>query len=380
MEQHAVYSRDARVVLVGGTDKLEAMAAAIERSGFVEHVRARWALSGKPKEAFTIAVKPNIMTASLPENESSVYTDPALVEALIERLLGEGFTALSVVEAENVFNYSYVGRRVARVAEMCGYSGKNYRVASMTEEAVPHDYGGVLGRHVVGRTWKEADYRISFAKNKTHWQCYYTACLKNVYGCLPEWDKMHAYHGRRRGKNIEFYEAAIEMAHDFPVHFGFLDAWVSGDGLTGHVRDPSPNHTHMLLASENIFALDWVAGEKMNVDPMTNSVIREAVAKWGPIRISRDGDMTPWPDWKNVRSIVVKVMDVTEEWYGVSRFLSRLGAAYQDPRFKPVSRFQWFFRLAHVVVRAIESLATTSTGSATPPRLTEMAAVRPTSR
>lgn len=373
MERHDIYSRDGRVCLAGGADKLRALEAAVERSGFLSHVLARWAASGKSKEHFSIAIKPNIMTASLHEVDSPVYTDPVLVEALIERLREQGFTTIAVVEAENVYNYSYRGRTVARVAEMCGYSAKSYRVASMTEERVPCDYGGRLGRHVVGKTWKEADYRISFAKNKTHWQCYYTGCLKNIYGCLPEWDKMRVYHGRRRGKNIEFYEATIEIVGRFPVHFGFLDAWVSGDGLTGHVRDASPNHTHMILASENIFALDWVAGEKMGIEPMTNSVIRAAVEKWGPIQIVRDGDMTPWPDWKNIRPIVVKVMDVTEEWYSVSRFLSRLGAAYHDPRFKPVSRFQWFFGLAHVLVRAIESLAVTSTGRAAPPRLVEMA-------
>ena len=287
-----------------------------------------------------------------------MYTDPKLVEELIAVIRGQGFEQIAVVEAENVYNYWYRGRRVAKVAEMCGYTGQGYRIASMTEEKTRLDYGGLLGEHVVGRTWLEADYRISFAKNKTHWQCYYTACLKNIYGCLPEWDKMHYYHGMRRGKNIEFSDATIEIVDRLPVHFGFLDAWVSGDGLTGHVRDADPNHTRMIFASANIFALDWVAGEKMNLHPLDNVVIQKAVQRWGTININRVGDMTPWSGWDNVRPFVVKSLDILEEFYALSRFMSRAMAAQQDPGFKPVSRFQWFFSFTHKIVSLVDGLTT----------------------
>ncbi len=161
------------------------------------------------------------MTASAAEKDSPVYTDPALVERLTEKIVAHGFQTTAVVESRNVYDYSYQGRGVEAVAEMVGYGSKGYRIVDLTEEKVPYDYGGVLGNHVVGQTWRDADYRISFAKNKTHWQCFYTACIKNVYGCLPEWDKMHHYHGA----GVEFYQAAVLIADRPPVHFGLLDAW-----------------------------------------------------------------------------------------------------------------------------------------------------------
>ena len=358
MKPHEIYSRDSSVYLVSGEDKFDALQRAIDQSGFVANLTNRWSASGKTKGEFLVAIKPNIMTASIPEEDSPVYTDPQLVEELIAVIRGQGFEQIAVVEAENVYNYSYRGRRVAKVAEMCGYSGVGYRIASMTEEKTRLDYGGLLGVHLVGSTWLQADYRISFAKNKTHWQCYYTACLKNIYGCLPEWDKMQHYHGVRRGQNIEFSDATIDIVDRLPVHFGFLDAWVSGDGLTGHVRDAEPNHTHMIFASDNIFALDWVAGEKMNIHPLDNVVIQKAVQRWGTIQIKRVGDMTPWEKWDNVRPFVVKALDILEEIYALSRFMSRAMAAQQDPRFKPVSRFQWFFSFTHKVVSLVDGLTT----------------------
>ncbi|MBI5564987.1 MAG: DUF362 domain-containing protein [Chloroflexi bacterium] len=369
---HDIYSRDATVYLVSGRDKFDALQQAVAQSEFVAHLLAQWQSSGKAQTDFLVAIKPNIMTASIHEPDSPVYTDPALVEMLIGVMRAQGFSQFAVVETENVYNYSYRGRRVSKVAEMCGYTGDGYRIVDLSDETAPLDYGGLLGRHVVGRTWLEADYRISFAKNKSHWQCYYTGCIKNVYGCLPEWDKMRHYHIQRRGRRIDFYDAAVLIADRLPVHFGFLDAWVSGDGLTGHVHDANPNPTHMIIASENIFALDWVAGEKMQINPLDNYVMQRAVSRWGVINITRLGDMTPWQDWDNVRTFFVKTLDVLQKFYRLSRFMSRALAARMDPRFKPVSRFQWFFKVTHAIVQRVEGLSVKPAPPTTQPRLVAM--------
>jgi uncharacterized protein (DUF362 family) len=349
---HPVYSKDASVYIETGEDKFKVMQQAIDNSSFLTHVAEEWRQSGKSKEEFLIAIKPNIMTASVYEDPSPVYTDPKLVEYVIKQLIQEGYTNIAVVEARNVYQYSYQGRTVKAVAQLAGFSSEGYRVVDLSEEQEPYNYGSVLGHHYVGRTWRDADYRISFAKNKSHWQCYYTGCLKNIYGCLPAWDKMKVYHG----KGKEFYECCILILDHFPVHFGFLDAWVSGDGFSGHVRDANPNHTRSIFASENIMALDWVMGEKMNIDPALNYVIQEAMHRWGTVHINRVGNMTPWKPWKNVSALTVLMLDVMEEAYWISRFFSRCFASYQDKRFPPVKRGQWFFGTVQAAVRFFESI------------------------
>jgi uncharacterized protein (DUF362 family) len=350
---HFIYSKPASVFLETADDKFAALQQAIEKADFLANVERVFEASGKARNDFAIALKPNIMTASIHEVDSPVYTDPALVEHVLSRLRERGFTNLAVVESHNVYQYSYQGRTVPAVAEMAGYTGDGYRIVDLTEEREPFDYGGVLGPHVVGRTWRDADYRISFAKNKTHWQCFYTGCMKNIYGCLPEWDKMKVYHGKGR----EFYQCCILMLDAFPVHFGFLDAWVSGDGFSGHVRDANPNHTKTIFASENVLALDWVMGEKMSLEPELNYVIQEALHKWGPVEVTRVGNTTPWEGWTNVRPITVAAIDATEELYWVSYFFSRALATAQDPRFKPVSRWQWLFGKLQYITHLLEGFA-----------------------
>jgi hypothetical protein len=171
---------------------------------------------------------------------------------------------------------------------------------------------------------------------------------------------MRYYHGQtKRRENIEFFQATILINDKLPAHFAFLDAWVSGDGLTGHVRDPHPNPTRTIFASENAYALDWVAGEKMHIDPRKNFVIQEALRRWGEITITRTGDLTPWKPWRNVRPIVVTAFDFIEEYYWFGRFMSRAAATAMDPRFPPVGHFNWFFRICQFFVSLGERLMVT---------------------
>jgi hypothetical protein len=97
--------------------------------------------------------------------DKSAHTDPELVEYLIDRLWERGFENIKVVESRNVLGKWYENRDVRTVAQVAGYSSKNYEIVDLTLEAIPFTFGGELDEDFVGRTWLETDYRISFAKN-----------------------------------------------------------------------------------------------------------------------------------------------------------------------------------------------------------------------
>jgi hypothetical protein len=181
------------------------------------------------------------------------------------------------------------------VAEYVGYrtDDPRFRVVSLTEEMVPFDYGYRLGQHFVGPTWRDAQLRISFAKNKTHTFSYYTLCLKNTYGCLPLADKLLEYHAKRA---IEY--PTIDALRHFPVHFGLVDATLSADGDFGIFADRDPNRTDTMIAGEDIVAVDWVGARKQGQHPMVSEYMREATAAFGKPEIEWIGDHTPYPDFK----------------------------------------------------------------------------------
>jgi uncharacterized protein (DUF362 family) len=130
---------------------------------------------------------------------------------------------------------------------------------------VPHSFRGKLGQHWVGRSWKEADFRVSFAKNKTHTWAWYTLTIKNVYGALPLQDKLKEYHTER-----EIYYPTIDFLVEFPVHYGLIDAYWSADGPFGIFADKEPNLTQTIIGGENLLAVDWVGASKMGLDPLVS--------------------------------------------------------------------------------------------------------------
>ena len=175
---------------------------------------------------------------------------------------------------------------------MAGYdSSKGYDIVDLTNNSVPYDYkDGILDQDYAGCAWMDAHYRISFAKNKTHYQCYYTGCMKNVYGCLPQQNKLRLYHKGLGKRDREFDLATIAILEAFPVDFAFLDAYVSSDGIAGVMKDSWPKGTHTIMCGQSCFAVDWVQGAKMRLNPRKNYVILGALEKWGEPDHYRQGD------------------------------------------------------------------------------------------
>lgn len=317
-----------RVVVAQHDDKSVCMEQVLAQTGFFDVLERRWVHSGKAREKFLIAVKPNIMMAYSRQDLSTI-TDPELVEYLIDRVVAHGFTNVAVVESQNVYGNWFRNRDVATVATYFGYSAKNYRIVDLTEEKVPFDYGDRLGKHWVGPTWRDADFRISFAKNKTHISCFFTLTLKNLYGCLPMQDKFKEYHKAR-----EFDWPTIELLKHFPCHFGFIDGMWSADGLLGLKADYTPKQTRTIIGGEDIIAVEWVGARKMGLDPYASRLFALATTAFGMPEVEWIGDQSVYDNWVNLPPLLDKWLDVSEEHYIYANWLGFISSD-MDPAFPP---------------------------------------------
>jgi len=188
------------------------------------------------------------------------------------------------------------------MAEYLHYDNKlgTYTLVDLTlDDYEERHFGPHLGFHRVPITWRDADFRISFAKNKTHAYAYYTLTLKNIYGALPLANKFKEYHCDR-----DIYETTIEYLAAFPVDFGLVDAYVSADGPFGIFADGAPNETRTIIGGADLVAVDWVAATKMGLDPMVSAYMRFAVAAFGKPEIELIGDARVYHPWLNVPSIL----------------------------------------------------------------------------
>jgi uncharacterized protein (DUF362 family) len=335
--------------IIGGKDvndvrqrKFALLEKVIDEAGFWSTLDKAFKQSGKVRSEFRVVIKPNFMFTHA-KQDLTTYTDPELVMRLVDLIKERGFTQVRLVEAQSTYGNYYQNRKVREVAANVGYDLDRYDVVDLTEEKEPFDYGPPLGMHVVGPTWRRADFRVSFAKNKTHMFCNYTLTIKNIYGTLPEQNKLDEYHTKR-----EYDWPTIETLKHFPVHFGIVDAILSADGQFGVLACGGPRATDTIIAGENIIAVDWVGAKKMGLDPDAAGVGRflqlasEAFGR--PKKIDWVGDESTYSPWTNVSKLLWRPLDLLEESYTLSNWWFACFSANSSD-FPPRSGAPWHIRL-----------------------------------
>ncbi len=322
-------------------DKFQALDDVLEMTGFFEKLDEARQKSGKSKETFFIVVKPNFMFMYSTKDQST-YTDPQLVEFLMDRIFEKGFRNLAVAEARSTYGTFFTNREVKKVAHHIGLTEKNYRIIDLSEDLEEYEFSGKLGKHFVNQEWKNADFRIAFAKNKTHAYARYTLALKVIYGALPMENKFLEYHHKR-----DIYSTTIEFIQHFPIHFALIDAYISADGPFGIFADKKPNITETIIGSEDLVATDWIGAAKMGLDPMVSDYMKLAAEAFGKPQIKLIGDRTIYPDWVNVTDVIpMTAFGVLDKNYYFGNLLYSIFAYMEDFfQYKDPSMAKRFARL-----------------------------------
>jgi hypothetical protein len=200
---------DTPVYLETGDDKLAVMHSLVLRSGLLRSATGWWQKSKKTKENFSVVIKPAVDD---PANQGVVdfSTDPELVDYLIGQLTREGFTNITIL-TEN-------GEQPNRYFSLLKSTGHKTSLAD--DDNLMYDFGSFLGRQPINAIWYNADFRISFAKNRTDKHTFYCGCISNISFCTVMDGKKNHLNGRK----VLNAEYQVLLTDRLPVHFGLLDA------------------------------------------------------------------------------------------------------------------------------------------------------------
>ena len=134
------------------------------------------------------------------------------------------------------------------------------------EDVYPRPENRVSQRLVLARAIKEADVIITLPKLKTHVQMNFTGAIKNQYGLMVGVRKSN-YHLRLRDNDL-MGELMVEINKTANVALAVMDGIVAmeGDGPSGG----SPRELGLLLASNDLLAVDMAACRIIGLDPTDN--------------------------------------------------------------------------------------------------------------
>lgn len=337
-------------------DKFRKLDDAIEHSKFLAVLEKTWQTSGKPKDDFRIIIKSHFITM-LARDETGVYVDPSLALHLVRRIIEVGFPKVAIAEGRNSFGKWLGLRGVCRVAARAGYIDEDdiqldgpaprkvigYVLANNT----PYPFeiidlglntkdfnfnGEVLSIHPVNKDWAQADFRISFAKLKTHHYARYALHLVNLSLALPMEDKILHY-----PRMEDSAKAAVDILRAFPVHFCFTDCITASDGSMGYIRRTVPRTPGLIIAGQDILASECLGAQLMGIDPFESVFMRVAADKLGgmvPYKVVGHAPLIQ--PWRNIRGrIVTAAVKIAEKFPSVTNFYAPLFIENFDNFFPP---------------------------------------------
>jgi uncharacterized protein (DUF362 family) len=252
----------------------------LEESGLEAKLRARSAELGKPLANLRIIVKPSLMLGYA-KKDKSIITDTELLRELANFLQELGCGQAVLVESANIYDKFFEHRGVAEVAAYFGMDQLGLPVVDGSSDQVPHTYFRGMAQNTISRSWKEADFRISFGKMRSH-------PIEMAYLTIGNLEWMG-------GRCDEFLfverqahrETALMMLLDsFAPDFVLLDAYdEAADGLVGVMGCPRPQVPRRVYAGEDALSVDLVAARHMGVrEPEQTNVLRAACHWFGDPR------------------------------------------------------------------------------------------------
>jgi uncharacterized protein (DUF362 family) len=341
----------------GPAEKLPLFRRMLDDAGLPGLLEARARALGKSVGDLRLVIKPEFMRG-YHRKDMTHNTDPELVKELARWLHERGCGDVAVVSGRNIYDRFYRNRSVREVARYLGYESPDYRLVDLTEEQVPHSFVRGMAQHTVGRSWKEADFRISFGKMCSHPVEQFYLTLGNLEGLGVRCEEYLFIE-----RQAERETADVMLLSDFPTHFALLDAYDQASdgvvGMMGCTRPPSPRR---LYAGADALSVDLVAARHMGVkDPLTSGILRAACHWFGDPRpgievVGCDEPIVGWrgpchSDWSTLLSFLA---------YPAYLYGSGRGALFvpemDEQAFPPVTPEGPMLRLARAAVRRLIKL------------------------
>ena len=279
------------------TEKQTAFRQLLARSELLNAIDARASRLGKRRGEMSVAVKPTFMLGYHQKDRSTV-SDPLVLEALARFLVEHGSGDVVAVEAPNIYDEFYANREVASVAGYFGFSSDCYRLIDASLDQTEHSFSRGMAQYTVSRAWKEADFRISLGKMRSHPVEIVYLTVGNIEWLGARCDQFLFV--ERQAQR----ETAVMMLLDAcPPHFAILEAWDQvPDGLVGVMGCPRPKSPLRFYAGIDALAVDIVAARHMGLsNPRKSSMLRAAYHWFGANHLSPvvAGPDEPIDEWKS---------------------------------------------------------------------------------
>ncbi|MEX2120905.1 MAG: DUF362 domain-containing protein [Pirellulales bacterium] len=339
-------------------EKLGLFGRLLRESDLRECIAVRAARLGKPVGQMRVVVKPTFMLGYSRRDRSPI-TDPSLLAELCRFLREEVACAdVAVLEGPNIYDRFFHHRSVESVAEYFGIRSPHFRVVDASRDQVAHAYRRGMAQYTVARTWKEADFRISFPKLRSHPIELALLAIGNA-----EWVGGRCDEFLFIERQASRATAVMMLLDEFPPHFAMIDGYEDApDGLVGVMGCARPRRPLRFYAGADALAVDMLAARHLGIaDPRESSLLQAAFHWFGgwSRQVEVIGCDEPIRDWRGPYSNELWALLSLLAWpvYMMGSGRGRLFVPEMDAQaFPSIDREGLLLRLARQAVRRLLGL------------------------
>lgn len=160
-------------------------------------------LKSKLQTAKTIVIKPNFAAGTYVDPKTHVITDMKFLKSAIEYFsIANSEATIYIAEADSTgYGFAYLKFEHLGLPESLGLSEralKKVRLLDLSRDKLKHFESKKLKRYTsidrqlwLSETLMNADLKVNLSNLKTHAVTGYTGACKNLFGCLPDFEKYH---------------------------------------------------------------------------------------------------------------------------------------------------------------------------------------------
>ncbi|MSR57106.1 MAG: DUF362 domain-containing protein [Planctomycetaceae bacterium] len=338
-------------------DKRTLFRRLLKESQLAQAIQRRAEFLGRAVDTLKIAIKPTFMLG-YHRKDLSPITDVELLHDLAEFLGELGCHELVIIEGRNIYDRFFQNRSVHAVARYFGIASASYRVADTADEQVDHHYRRGMAQYTIARSWRDADFRISFPKIRSHPIEMALLSLGNV-----EWVGGRCDEYLFLERQADRATAIMMLLDDFPPHFAILDGFENApDGLIGVMGCRRPRHLRRFYAGADALAVDTVALRQIGVTQSPQGSLLRTAGYWfggSPGEIKVIGETSPIVGWQGPYSTELRSL-LSMMAYPVYVMGSGRGELFvpemDEQAFPPIAREGWFLKLRRRAVRRLLGL------------------------
>lgn len=226
----------------------------------------------KPPKKGMVLVKTNILRPCGPKD--AVITNPEFVKSVVKEarkynknvVVGDGVGKTRFEGEEKILGNNGTEKAVKGLAAVRNFDDKSIEINIKNKILPKIKVSGIL---------KEAKYKISVAKMKTHLLTVMTGAVKNHYGYLYK-DYRTLGHAKN-WKPEDFSEFILDVYLATKSDFSIMDGIVGMEGEGP--GSGNPIKSKVILASTDAIALDYVASKIMGINPNDLYLFKKAIQR-----------------------------------------------------------------------------------------------------